>query len=79
MLPLAKITYDPNARKPEKRVDQEIAAGGKRAPDLRPTPLGNAGREDGIGETRSRYGKDFQHPPPQWVVPEIDSALKDKS
>ena len=76
MLPLTKITRNPYAPIPEKRVDHEITSDCKRAPELRPNPIVNARRDDCIGETRSRCGKHFRHPVPQRAVPEIDSALE---
>jgi hypothetical protein len=76
MLPLTKITCNPYAPIPEKRVDREITSDCKRAPELRPNPIGNARREDCIGETCSRYGKHFRHSAPQRAVPEIGSALE---
>src|SRR3989442_4908742 len=75
MPPLAKITGNPYAHIPEKRVDHEITNDGQRAPELRPNAIANAGREDGIGETRSRCGKRLRHSAPQPAVPEIESAL----
>ena len=76
MLPLTKITCNPYAPIPKKRVDHEITSDGKRAPELRPIPVGKARREDGIGETRTRYRKHFRHSAPSRAVPEIDSALE---
>jgi len=76
MLPLTKITRNPYAPIPEKRVDQEITSDCKCAPELRPNPLVNARREYCIGETRSRYGKHFRHSAPYRAVAEIDFALE---
>ena len=78
MLPLTKITCNPYAPIPEKYVHNQIASDRKRVPELRPTPIGNARREDRIGETRSRNGDHFQHFAPQRAISEMDPALEDE-
>ena len=78
MLSLTKITCNPYASVPEKRIDDEITSDCKPAPELRPNPFVNARGEDCIGEARSRQGKHFRHSAPYRIVPKFDSALEYK-
>ena len=76
VLALAQIACDPDARVPEECVDQEITSERKCCKEFCPAPRRNAGREDRVGEVRSRCAKNFNDSAPKRTITEINPGLE---